>query len=172
MEKNIIDNFNYLSDRVNFDTLELFNDFFKNVKKTIELKKFMEDELDIIDFLNQNILDNILSNMFNKFNNLIISTNYKNKISKYFDNLNKKNNVCNKDNFNDKDYFDSLDSLVNENIDEKINNNRNMPKIIFYKLNPYDNFYNENEINDYDSFDDELISDISSEDEDNKHIEE
>ena len=129
-------------------------------------------ELDIIYFLNQNILDNILSNMFNKFNNLIISTNYKNKISKYFDNLNKKNNVCNKDNFNDKDYFNSLDYLVNENIDEKINNNRNMPKIIFYKLNPYDNFYNENEINDYDSFDDELISDISSEDEDNKHIEE
>lgn len=170
MEKKIIDKINYLSDRVNFDTLELFNNFFKNVKKTIELKKFMKDELDSIDFLNQNILDIILSNMFNKFNKLIISTNYKNKISKYFDNLNKKkNNTYDNDNFNDKDFFNSL---VNENNEEKKKNYRNMPKIIFCELNPYDNFYNENEINDYDSFDDELISDISSDDEDNKHIEE
>lgn len=160
MEKNIIDNFNYLSDRVNLDTIEIFTNFFKNIKNNNNFINFMKEELDNIDFLNQNIMDNILSNMYNRFNNLIISSKYKHKISKYFDNLNKKNDIYDITNVNE----------INDN-NNSIYKKSEIPNILLWKLNPYDNFYDENELNNYDSFDDEILSDKSSEDEENTHIE-
>ena len=160
MEKNIIDNFNYLSDRVNLDSIEIFTNFFKNIKKNHIFINFMKEELDNIDFLNQNIMDNILSNMYNRFHNLIISSKYKHKISKYFDDLNKKDDI----------YDITSENKIHDD-NNYINKKSEIPNILLWKLNPYDNFYDENELNDYDSFDDGIPSDGSSEDEENTHIE-
>ena len=160
MEKNIIDNFNYLSDRVNLDSIEIFTNFFKNIKKNHIFINFMKEELDNIDFLNQNIIDNILSNMYNRFHNLIISSKYKHKISKYFDDLNKKDDI-----------YDITSENKIDDDNNYINKKSEIPNILLWKLNPYDNFYDENELNDYDSFDDGIPSDGSSEDEENTHIE-
>lgn len=163
MEKNIIDNFNYLSDRVNSDSIEIFTNFFENIKKNKIFINFMRKELDNIDFLNQNIMDNILSNMYNRFHNLIISSKYKHKIRKYFDNLNQKDDIYN---------ISSANEINDDN--NYINKKSETPNIILWKLNPYDNFYNENELNDlndYNSFDDGISLDGSSEDEENTHIE-
>lgn len=159
MEKNIIDNFNYLSDRVNLDSIEIFTNFFKNIKKNHIFINFMKEKLDNIDFLNQNIMDNILSNMYNRFHNLIISSKYKHKISKYFDDLNKKDDI-----------YDITSENKIDDDNNYINKKSEIPNIILWKLNPYDNFYDENELNDYDSFDDGIPSDGSSEDEENTHI--
>lgn len=120
----------------------------------------MKEELDNIDFLNQNIMDNILSNMYNRFHNLIISSKYKHKISKYFDDLNKKDDI-----------YDITSENKIDDDNNYINKKSEIPNILLWKLNPYDNFYDENELNDYDSFDDGIPSDGSSEDEENTHIE-